>query len=108
VSILLTSASIAYLNQTNTSSLDMFLIIPFVNFAFNFFLVRMLCSTMKPQHTWYVVLGMVVVDLGKAAFSTASLEPFDIFLFTIGGMAGSVVGRNEAAKKNKSEGNTDE
>jgi hypothetical protein len=82
----------------------MFLIIPFANFAFNFFFVRMICSTMKPQHTWYVVLGMVVVDLGKAAASTAGLDPFTIFLFTIGGMAGSVVGRNEAAKKSKHEG----
>ena len=85
----------------------MFLIIPFVNFAFNFFVVRGICSTMKPQHTWYVVLGMVVVDLGKAAFSTASLDSFDIFLFTIGGMAGSVVGRNEAAKNYKNEDSHD-
>lgn len=86
----------------------MFLIIPFVNFAFNFFLVRSICSTMKPEHTWYVVLGMVVVDLGKATAAVVGLDPFTIFLFTIAGMAGSVVGRNEAAKKNKSEGSGSE
>ena len=51
---------------------------------------------------------MVVVDLGKATAAVVGLDPFTIFLFTIAGMAGSVVGRNEAAKKNKSEGSGNE
>jgi hypothetical protein len=86
----------------------MFLIIPFVNFAFNFFFVRWICSGMKPQHTWYVVLGMVPVDFIKAAASPAGPDLITIFLFTFGGMAGSVVGRNEAAKKSKTEGDSNE
>lgn len=84
----------------------MILIIPFVNFAFNFFLVRAFCSDMKPQNTWYVVFGMVVVDLGKAA-AAGTLGPIDMFLIVVAGMAGSLVGRNEAVKRNKPEGGGD-
>jgi len=76
----------------------MILIIPFANFAINFFLVRSFVSGMKEEHSWYVVFGMVVVDLGKAAFAVTALDPISIFLFTIGGLVGSVVGRNEGVK----------
>ena len=81
----------------------MILLILFVNFAFNFFLIRTICSAIKPEYTWYLVLGMVVVDLGKAA-AAGTIDPFDMFLFVVAGMAGSIIGRNEAAKKYKGEG----
>jgi hypothetical protein len=85
----------------------MILIFLFVNFALNFFLIRAICSSMKPQHTWYVVLGMVVIDLGKAA-APGTVDPFDMFLIVVAGMGGSIVGRNEAAKKHKGEGSGNE
>ncbi len=79
----------------------MILILPFINFSINFFVVRAVCSGMKPEHSWYVVLGMVIVDLGKATFAVDALDPLSIFLFTVGGMIGSVVGRNEYIKSAK-------
>jgi len=75
----------------------------FANFAMNFFLVRSICNGIKLEHTWYAVLGMVVFDLGKVAARKNAIDPFYIFLFVIAGMAGSVIGRNEAAKKKTSE-----
>ena len=84
----------------------MILILPFVNFAINFFWVRFLCKGLKLEHTWYVVLGLMVFDLGKAATSDKALPPTTIFLFTIAGMAGSLIGRNEAVKgKTSGDGN---
>lgn len=71
-------------------------------------MVRASCNDMKPENTWYVVLGMVVVDLGKAAAAPNALDPYDIFLIVIGGMAGSIVGRNEAVKRYKSKGDSSE
>lgn len=80
----------------------MILIIPFVNFAINFFWVRSLCTGMKLENSWYVVLGMTVFDLAKVTTTANVLAPLSIFLVMVAGMAGSIIGRNEAVKRKTS------
>jgi hypothetical protein len=80
----------------------MILIIPFVNFAVNFFWVRWACTGLKTEHSWYVILGMTVFDLGKVTSTVNVMAPSSIFLMMVAGMAGSIIGRNEAVKRKTS------